>query len=211
MTADLLPKVVIFDLDGTLYDKSALARRLIISSLAHGDLRLLGRERQVRKKLRGNPFDSEEQFYEAFFAEFSHPDKARQWYFQRYMPLMIRILQKKYTLYPWVRDVFKSLKEKEIRTVIFSDYGCVREKLEAIDFDPQWADFLFDAPALGGLKPCRDSFAKICALLEVRPEECWMIGDRRDTDGLGAAAVGMPFSLYIRGSRPGIDLNAGHL
>ena len=97
------------------------------------------------------------------------------------------------------------------RFTVFSDYGCVREKLEAIGFDPHWADFLFDAPALGGLKPCRDSFAKICTLLEVRPEECWMIGDRRDTDGLGAAAVGMPFSLYIRGSRPGIDLDAGHL
>ena len=211
MSSQPLPKVVIFDLDGTLYDKKALARRLILSSLLRGDLPLLRREQQVRKKLRGTPFPSEEQFYEAFFAEFPHPAKARQWYFQRYMPLMVRILQRKYTLYPWAEELVKQLKEKGIRVAIFSDYGCVCEKLEAIGFDPQWADLLFDAPALGGLKPCQDSFARMCEMLNVRPDECLMVGDRRDTDGLGAAAVGMPFLLYVRNSRPRIDLDARHL
>ena len=36
-------KAVIFDLDGTLYDKSGLARRLIFAALGRGRLRMLKR------------------------------------------------------------------------------------------------------------------------------------------------------------------------
>lgn len=211
MSTQPFPKAVIFDLDGTLYDKKALARRLILASLCHGDLGFLRREQQVRKKLRGTPYPSEEQFYEAFFAEFPHPAKAREWYFQRYMPLMARILQKHYQLYAWVPEIVKQLQEQRVKIVIFSDYGSVPEKLQAIGFDPQWADALFDAPSLGGLKPCKESFAKLCEKMGVAPQECLMVGDREDTDGLGAAAVGMPFLLYVRGSRPRIDLDASHI
>lgn len=211
MSSQSQHKAIIFDLDGTLYDKKALARRLILASLCHGDLGFLRREQQVRKKLRGTPFPSEEQFYGAFFAEFTNPDKAREWYFQRYMPLMVRILQKHYQLYAWVPEIVKQIQEQHVKVVIFSDYGCVSEKLQAIGFDPRWADALFDAPSLGGLKPCKESFAKLCEKMGVSPQECLMVGDREDTDGLGAAAVGMPFLLYVRGSRPRIDLDARHL
>ncbi|MCR4965967.1 MAG: HAD family hydrolase [Bacteroidales bacterium] len=205
------PRVVIFDLDGTLYDKSGLACRLIFSSLVRGDLGLLRREQNARKKLRGISFNSEEQFYEAFFLEFPNPEKARRWYFERYMPLMVSILQRKYSLYSWVSEILKQLKDRQIRVAVFSDYGCVEDKLQAIGFDPRWADALFDAPALGGLKPCKESFAKLCEALNVKPEECLMVGDRHDTDGLGAESVGMSFSLYVRNCRPGINLDASHL
>ena len=211
MSSQSQHKAIIFDLDGTLYDKKALARRLILSSLCRGDLGFLRREQKARKKLRGSPFDSEEQFYEAFFQEFPNPVKARRWYFQRYMPMMVRILQKHYQLYAWVPEIVKQIQEQHVKVVIFSDYGCVSEKLQAIGFDPRWADALFDAPSLGGLKPCKESFAKLCEKMGVSPQECLMVGDREDTDGLGAAAVGMPFLLYVRGSRPRIDLDARHL
>jgi len=211
MSTTTQPHVVIFDLDGTLYDKSGLARRLILSSLVRGDLGLLRREQNARKKLRGLFFQSEEQFYQAFFAEFPNPDKARRWYFERYMPLMVNILQKKYSHYDWVPETINKLKNNQIRVVVFSDYGSVEDKLKAIGFDLKWADALCDAPALGGLKPCKESFAKLCDTLGVKPEECLMVGDRRDTDGLGAESVGMPFSLYVRNCRPGINLDASHL
>ena len=57
-------KAIIFDLDGTLYDKSGLAMRLVWSQLQRGSLSLLKREREVRKELRGQHFESEEVFYE---------------------------------------------------------------------------------------------------------------------------------------------------
>ena len=186
-------KAIIFDLDGTLYDKSGLARRLIIAQLRRGRLRMLKREREVRKELRGRHFDSEEAFYHAFFARFERPELARRWYFEEYMPDMVAILRKQYRIAPWVETTMMELRSKGRKIVVFSDYGCVREKLNAIGFNLAWADFLFDAPDLGGLKPCKESFEKICEEINLKPSECLMVGDRDDTDGAGARAVGMPF------------------
>ena len=44
-------KAVIFDLDGTLYDKHGLAHRLIVWAACRGCLGLLGRERKARLRL----------------------------------------------------------------------------------------------------------------------------------------------------------------
>lgn len=198
-------KAILFDLDGTLYDKSGLARRLIVKTLLAGDLSLLKRERQVRKELRGQPFDSEEAFYEAFFSRFPRPEIARRWYFERYMPEMVRVLRSHFRVADWVPETMRSLRSRNCRIVVFSDYGSVHEKLKAIGFDPDWADHIFDAPSLGGLKPCRKSFEKICRTLKVLPSECLMVGDREDTDGDGARAVGMPFVKVKNASRPSLQ------
>ena len=186
-------KAIIFDLDGTLYDKSGLARRLIISQLRRGRLRMLKREREVRKLLRGKHFGSEDAFYDAFFAQFDRPELARRWYFEDYMPDMVAILRKHYRIAPWVETTMLELRANGQKVVVFSDYGSVREKLSAIGFNLDWADHLFEAPALGGLKPCKESFEKICREIGVNPSDCLMVGDRDDTDGAGARSVGMPF------------------
>ena len=186
-------KAIIFDLDGTLYDKSGLARHLVLSQLRKGGLRMLKREREVRKELRGRHFESEEAFYETFFGLFPKPEQARRWYFEEYMPDMVRILRKHYRTAPWVETNILESRANGQKVVVFSDYGCVREKLKAIGFNLNWADYLFEAPALGGLKPCKESFEKLCQTIGVLPEECLMVGDREDTDGDGARSVGMAF------------------
>ena len=186
-------KAIIFDLDGTLYDKSGLARRLVLSQLRKGGLWMLKREQEVRKELRGRHFESEEAFYKAFFGLFSNPEQARRWYFEEYMPDMVRILRKHYRMAPWVETKVLGSRANGQKVVVFSDYGCVREKLKAIGFNLDWADYLFEAPALGGLKPCKESFEKICHEMGLQPSECLMVGDREDTDGDGARSVGMAF------------------
>ena len=186
-------KAIIFDLDGTLYDKSGLARRLITSQLLRGRLGMLKREREVRKELRGRHFESEDTFYRTFFARFERPELARRWYFEEYMPDMVAILRKHYRIASWVATTMLELRSKGRKVVVFSDYGCVREKLSAIGFNLAWADFVFDAPSLGGLKPCKESFEEICQEIRFQPSDCLMVGDRDDTDGAGARSVGMPF------------------
>lgn len=195
-------KAVIFDLDGTLYDKHGLAWRLALSQAQRGRLHLLVQERKVRKLLCGRHFDSKTAFHEAFFNGFPNPDKAKEWYNHQYLPDMVRILREHYRMAPWVRQTVHDLRSKGTKVAVFSDYERVQEKLEAIGFDPGWADYLFEAPALGGLKPCKESFGQVCRTMDVRTEECLMVGDREDTDGTGARSAGMSFELLKNASRP---------
>lgn len=199
-------KAAIFDLDGTLYDKSGLARRLIVSQLRRGRLRMLKREREVRKLLRGKHFKTEDAFYDVFFTQFDRPELARRWYFEEYMPDMVAILRKHYRIAPWVETTMLELRSSGCKIAVFSDYGCVREKLKAIGYNLDWADYLFDAPELGGLKPSKKSFEKICEEMNVKPSECLMIGDRGDTDGAGARSVGMAFVHVKNAARAPLNL-----
>ena len=195
-------KAVIFDLDGTLYLKPGLPLRLICADVRH--MFVLGNERKARAELKGQFFGNSDAYYTALFlrvAEMSHctPEYAHSWYEKHYMPNMQRILQLHYKLEPWVPGVLHDLRSRGIKTAVYSDYGCVRERLEALGFDCNWADVVADAPTLGGLKPCKESALKICTEMGVAPEETLLIGDRDDTDGESARRCGMRFILYKKG------------
>lgn len=198
-------KAVIFDLDGTLYDKSHLPLRLVASQILHGKLIMLKRERSVRKLLKGKYFGDKDRFEEAFFSHFMRKN-AKEWFYGTYMPDTIKILKKHYHIAPWVEDCLKSLHDKGVKIAVFSDYGYVEEKLEALDFDLKWTDYLFDAPSLGGLKPSKETFLKICNTMDVSPQNCLMVGDRDDTDGAGAIAAGMQFKKINKGEKPDLSI-----
>ena len=192
-------RAVIFDLDGTLYLKPALPLRLIMADVRH--MFILGNERKARAELKGQLFGTAEAYYKALFirvAELSRctPEYAQHWYEENYMPTMQRILRRHYHLEPWVPMVLHELRRRGIKTAVYSDYGCLRERLEALEFDCRWVDAIADAPSLGGLKPCKESAMKICDELGVAPEETLLIGDRDDTDGESARRCGMRFLLY---------------
>lgn len=191
-------KAVIFDLDGTLYNKKGLPLRLIATDVPH--MFMLGNERKARKELMGRWFGDERAYYEALYArvaEMSHStaDKARRWYEDRYMPQMQRILKRHYHIEPWAESLMADLRQRDIRTAVYSDYGCLRERLEALGFDCSWVDVVADAPALGGLKPCKESALSLCTMLGVDPAETLMVGDRDDTDGESARRCGMRFQM----------------
>ena len=204
MMAPQLPlegiRAVIFDLDGTLYNKKGLPLRLIIADPLH--MFMLGNERKARKELKGQWFGREQDYYNTLFsrvAELSHstPEKARQWYERHYMPNMQRILRRHYRVEPWVETMLAELRQKAIKTAVYSDYGCLRERLEALGFDCVWVEAVADAPNLGGLKPSQEAAMKLCAMLDVNPTETLMVGDRDDTDGETARRCGMRF-LHVK-------------
>ncbi len=188
---------VIFDLDGTLYNKRYLPLRMVLADWRH--IGLLRAERAARKQLAGKYFGSAEALYKMLFFVMSQitckpVDEVRTWYYGTYMPTMVRVLKQYYSATPWACETLTLLKKKGVRMVVFSDYGFVEEKLEALQLSTiNYQLSTYSAPEMGGLKPCKEAFENLLHTLQVKPANALMIGDRDDTDGAGARSVGMKF------------------
>lgn len=191
-------KAVIFDLDGTLYDNTRLARHIVLHSIFH--LRLLFAERVCRHRMSGRYYGTKGSTYKELFRRMAltagkTEDQASAWYWSRYMPLQVKMLQRHFHKKPWVDDTLKSLRETGVKLVCFSEYSFIREKLKAVDISPDSFDLIIDAPSAGGCKPCRKAFLNIAGKLGLDPEEILVVGDREDTDGAGAESANMGFIL----------------
>lgn len=200
-------QAVFFDLDGTLYNKKGLAKRIVADALLRGRLsedgswrpfsclRLLMLERSERRKLAG--LDTGTVGYDTLFKAISQRcafsvDAVRAWYYGWYMKTMVSELEAHYRLDAEVMRKAEEFKAQGVKLAVLSDYGCVESKLRAIGGSPEFFDALLDAPSLGGFKPAGCVFRAACQVLGVNPAECEMFGDRPDTDG-GCVSAGMKF------------------
>ncbi len=203
-------KAVIFDLDGTLYDKHCLPRYLVLRNL--WALPLLAAERKTRKQLRGQYYGSESAFYDAFFAAMSRGRLfsvriARRWYFGYYMPSMVQVIAKHCRQNDGVGEWLSVCKERHIAVTVYSDYGCVEEKLHALGLSKEDFAYIVSAPELGGLKPAKECAEQVLEHLqavvhtqqsthsEIPAQNCLFVGDRTDTDEASAQAIGARFAL----------------
>ena len=196
MVIDRNIQTIIFDLDGTLYHKRGLVRRMLLR--LWWCLPLLISERIARKKIVTCAYDSPERFYEAFFQIMSkghwwNAQIARRWYNSIYMPTMIRIIATHQPPNTEVINLLHQAKQKGLVTILFSDYGCAEEKLQAIGLAPALFSFIIDAPTLGGLKPNKTVIDKLFEQTKANPNTTLFIGDRIDKDGAAAQAVGAEF------------------
>ena len=189
-------KTVIFDLDGTLYDKSGLAGRMV--RRLWWCLPMLASERLARRNMHYVRFATQEEFFDYFFKTMSRghlwgPNVAAYWYERIYLPLMVRMIAKYHRPRPEVVALIDACRERGLQMAIYSDYGAVIEKLDALGIDPGQFDLLVAAPDLGALKPCEPCVRHLLELLEAQPEETLFVGDRDDKDGEAARAVGAHF------------------
>ncbi len=191
-------ETVILDLDGTLYDKRGLAARMV--SHLWWCLPLLAAERSVRRNMHYVQFASEEEFFECFFRQMARghlfgPKTAERWYHRVYMPTMVRLIGRTCRMRPETMAIIAACKEAGIKMAIYSDYGCVAEKLNVLNVDSQQFDLLISAPQLGALKPAECSARQVLELMNADPKTTLFVGDREDTDGASAKAVGARFYL----------------
>ena len=191
-------RLVIFDLDGTLYAKPHMVWHMLFS--APNEWRLMWAERKTRKQLRGKWLGDENKFYQTYFQTMAtycslSTDKLRTWYFEKYMPLMVNVIRKYYKTAEWMLPLILECKKRGIRLVILSDYGHTHEKLEALGLEKDLFDWVVSAPELGGLKPAPQLISKVTESMGVTNSQCLVIGDREDTDGLLAKSAGVAFCL----------------
>lgn len=191
-------RAVIFDLDGTLYDNSWLLRLLPLVDICH--LPYVSRERKFRAQMRGRGFESREDFYQHLFRFVSDRDTDRvsRWYHGHYLPLQVHIIRRFCKLDAWVMPRLAELRSQGVKLAVYSDYGLVSAKLQALGLDPALFDVVTDAPTLGGLKPCERSMRRLIDKLGVSANEVMVVGDRKETDIASAQAVGAQYRLVQR-------------
>lgn len=188
-------QLIIFDLDGTLYNKRRLSLRMLLH--APFDMLKMLAERKTRASMKGL-YIGAEHFTHAYFDRLARgmhtsPAKAKQWYQERYMPLMVKLIGQYQPIGEWVMPFINECKERGVKMVVLSDYDFAQEKLQALGIDPQLFDWVVSAPELGGLKPAKELLIKVAQQMGVAAEQCLVIGDRQDTDGDMARATGAAF------------------
>ena len=189
---------MVFDLDGTLYDKRGLAARMV--GRLWWCLPVLAAERLARRNAHYVQFASEEEFFGFFFTTMARghlwgPRVAERWYHHVYLPTMVRLIHRYHTVRPEAAQLLAECRERGLQTAIYSDYGAVEQKLEALGIDVSQFDLLISAPQLGALKPSEPCARRVLEMLQADPKTTLFVGDREEKDGVSAQAVGARFLL----------------
>jgi HAD superfamily hydrolase (TIGR01509 family) len=196
-------RLVVFDVDGTLYAQRPLrlqmAARLLLYSAVRRDrhtLRVLKTYRTHREELG----DAEQaQFEEALVAEVARrhdlPTGAvetivAEWMERRPLPHLARCR------YPSVDTLFERIRRSGRTIGILSDYPAIA-KLAALGLE---ADLIVHAGEVGYLKPHPMGLQRLIDMAKVSPAETVLIGDRAERDGEAARRAGA--HCLLRSERP---------
>jgi FMN phosphatase YigB (HAD superfamily) len=199
-------RALIFDFDGTLYEKRGYSRRLVLARPR--DARLMLAERRLRAELAGADYHSAGAYYTEFFARMSRAagrsaEELRNWYFDRYMPLLCAVLKKHYRPRPGAAELFAWLTGAGFPVAVYSDYPRTAERWAGLGLGPAVGLKCYGPEDFGAQKPAARPFLSIARDLGTPPDRTLVIGDRTDTDGAGAAAAGMAYiGIANHHSRP---------
>jgi phosphoglycolate phosphatase len=198
-------ELVVFDVDGTLYDQRRLRLVMLRQLLADAwqnrsldTIRTLRTFRQVREALG-----------DASGADFMHVQYAQtagrhektieevralttHWLEERPLPHLLA------TRYAYLPELFAALRANRKRIAVFSDYPAT-DKLAALGLEASPVVCATDAD-IACLKPNPLGLLTILKRCNVLPQHALMIGDRFDRDALAATRAGV--RALIRTSKP---------
>lgn len=195
---------VVFDLDGTLYDKRPLER--FVASRLLWSLPRLYRYTRVRTGLAGADYGSGEAIARETLERLSadpaaHPEWSR-WISGRYEPTVLRGLREAVRAYPGAAALLAGLRGAGLRLGLVSDYRGATDRLRALGIDPAVFDFLLVTEDIGAMKPAPRVAALTLAGMDLPGRRLLMVGDRAFADERLAAACGMSFLGVHAGRRP---------
>lgn len=194
---------VVFDLDGTLYDKRAL-EWFMVRSMPLALLRLL-RYTKVRSGLAGADFGSGPEIARITLDRLARDPAAQRrwqrWIAEHYEPAVLRGLREAAALYPGVPDLLGRLRTAGVRLGLVSDYRGVPDRLAALGLPHAAFDFVLVTEELGAMKPSPRMAAATLAGMALPGPAMVMVGDRAFADQRFAEAAGMRF-LGVRPRGP---------
>ena len=202
-------RLVVFDLDGTLYRQSKLRWVMLRELLTEGGagklrrIRDLGRFRALREVMSdaGQPGFDAELFRRAAAAtgrtEVQMRALVQHWMEER--PLRhLRAAR-----VDGAAELFDALRARGITLAIWSDYP-VAAKRAALGLKVDLSLAATD-PELDTLKPNPLGLAMLMERAGCQPQQTLMVGDRMSRDGQAAAALGVPFLLRsAKAGPPGV-------
>lgn len=179
--------VVVLDMDGTIYRKPCMAWYMLGKQIFH--LPSLLAERRWRKAQR-----------KALKAGKPMPPMpvSEQWYRNCYLTSMVQIIAAHYSPQPWLQPLMDECRRRSIRVAILSDYEAVQDKLQALGVEPSAFDAILATGDFGTIKPDPALGVILGSAIKnatIDWQQVLFIGDRPDTDGLLARALGAQFVL----------------
>jgi FMN phosphatase YigB (HAD superfamily) len=203
-------RLVVFDLDGTLYDQRRLRATMLlrlaldaVSSRSLAVLRVLRAFRHCREKLGETlAVDFATRQYELTASQTGHSAHAvkkivEEWIDRR--PLnVLRACR-----YRGVERVFAGLVAQRKTLAVLSDYPA-REKLQALELGADIIVYAGD-PDVGVLKPHPAGLQRVLDRADVSAQAAIMIGDRVDRDWAVAQRHGMRALIRSRKPIAGVD------
>jgi HAD superfamily hydrolase (TIGR01549 family) len=193
-------KVVIFDVDGTLYNQQKLRfymlKHIFFYLLKHPlklkEIRIINEFRKQRETRSGEKIENIEAAQYLWAAEKCNvnPDLVKELVNKWIYEIPLRYLKK--CRQTGLNRLFKKIKNNGIKIAIYSDYPS-RKKLNALNLR---ADLIVSSTdiEIDVFKPNPKGLKYIADTLKQSISDCMFIGDRQDKDGVCALNAGM---LYV--------------
>ncbi len=196
---------IVFDLDGTLYDKRPL-ERFVMRRFWYGLHHLL-RYRNVRTSLAGEEHGDYESITRAALQRLSTRPAVQQrwlrWIREQYDPTVLEGMRTVARPYPGAGALLESLRARGFRLGLVSDYVGVEDRLTALGLSPALFDFCLETERVGAMKPAAGAVTRMLEGMALPGADLLMVGDRAFADQRFAETAGMRFLGVQVGKKSG--------
>ncbi len=187
---------IVYDLDGTLYTISWLKLNITMGLLF--DTKRLRALFKARDAVREETFDSRRALMRSFAKELAAraggtAEETLDWYEHRFMPRFVTVLGRRGRVREGLVPLLERAAARGVRQAVVSDFGMIRERLDALGIPSSLFDDLVGAEELGVMKPSAAPYRLLAERWGISLAELLLVGDRADQDEMSATLAGARF------------------